>query len=284
MNPSRESTRRHSTALPSGSTSRIRCGWLAGRCPETSRLLTVATAVSLVLTALLVSACGSGGSPGAGDETQQLRKKYVELRRAEEALTAEYPLAKESAPYLVVDIPNRSLELKARGRSLRRFGILEARILSGGDGPTSVWSMTDRRPLAEVERPKIAPGAGEQAVAEAAKNAVWGPFRMPADFDLVCEGGDVLQIRALPAETSHSAIIRWITSAQRRSADWFRRWRASGKEKPRYSIQLWLPENDSQLLFWSLPKKLSILILRGSRAESASIPADPHVLPQVIGR
>ena len=162
-------------------------------------------AVSLILLALFVSACGSGGSQGPGDETQQLRRKYVELRRAEGALAAEYPLAKEPAPYLVVDIPNRSLELKARGRSLRRFGILETRVLSGSDEPSSVWSMTDRRPLAEVERPKIAPGAGEQAAAEAAKKALWGPFRMPADFDLVCEGGDVLQIRALLAERSRSA-------------------------------------------------------------------------------
>jgi hypothetical protein len=222
------------------------------------------SAISLILTALLVSACGSRGSRGTGDEAQQLREKYVELRRAEEALTAEYPLAKEPAPYLVVDIPNHSLELKARGRILRHFGILETRILSGGDAPSTVWSMTDRRPLAEVERPKITPGAGEQAAAEAAKNALWGPFRMPADFDLVCEGGDVLQIRALPAEKSRSILVRWISSAYRRSADWYRRWRASRDAKPRYSIQLWLAENDSQLLFWSLPKKLSILVLRGS--------------------
>jgi hypothetical protein len=224
----------------------------------------LACAVPLALAMLLVSACGSGGSRGSGDEAQQLRRKYVELRQAEETLTAEYPLAKEPATYLVVDIPNRSLELKARGRSLRRFGILETRSLSGGDVPSSVWSLTDRRPLAEVERPKIAPGAGEQAAAEAAKNALWGPFRMPADFDLVCEGGDVLQVRALPAEKSRSMIARWISSTYRRSADWYRRWRTSRDAKPRHSIQLWLAENDSQLLFWSLPKKLNILVLRGS--------------------
>jgi len=225
-------------------------------------------AVSLILLALLVSACGSGASQGPGDETQQLRKKYVELRRAAGALAAEYPLAREPAPYLVVDIPNRSLELKARGRSLRRFGILETRVLSGSDEPSSVWSMTDRRPLSEVERPKIAPGAGEQAAAEAAKKALWGPFRMPADFDLVCAGGDVLQVRALLAERSRSRIIRWMSSTYRRSADWFRRWRASGETKSRYCIQLWLAENDSQLLFWSLPKQLNILIIRGSAPRS----------------
>jgi len=218
----------------------------------------------LALSALLLSACSSGRSRGKGDELQQLREKYVELRREEESLTAEYPLAKDPDPYMVVDIPSRSVELKARGRSLRRFGILETRILSAGDGRTAVWSLTDRRPLEQVERPKIAPGAGEQAAAEAAKNALWGPFRMPADYDLVCEGGDVLEVRALPAETSHSLVIRWITSARRRSADWFRRWRASGKAKTGYSIQLWLAENDSQLLFWSLPKKMKILVLRGS--------------------
>lgn len=216
----------------------------------------------LMATALLSSACGSGGSRAKGDELQQLRKEYGALQQEEAALTAEYPLAKDSDPYLVVDLPGRSLELKARGRSLRRFGILEARVLSGGDVRTSIWSLTDRRPLEEVERPKIAPGAGEQAAAEAAKNALWGPFRMPADYDLQCEGGDALEIRALPAETSHSVIIRWITAVHRRSANWYRRWRA-GKSEQRYVIELWLAENDSQLLFWSLPKKMKILILRG---------------------
>ncbi len=235
----------------------------AGAYLKTSRVIVAPATMLLMLAALLLSACGSGGSGGKGDELQQLRRKYVELRQEEESLTAEYPLAKDAEPYMVVDIPNRSVELKARGRSLRRFSILETRILSAGDGRTSVWSLTDRHPLEEVERPKIAPGAGEQAAAEAAKNALWGPFRMPADYDLVCEGGDVLQVRALPAETSHSLVVRWITAAHRRSADWFRRWRASGKTKPGYSIQLWLAENDSQLLFWSLPKKMKILILRG---------------------
>jgi hypothetical protein len=223
-----------------------------------------AISVATILLALLVAGCGRGGSRGSGDELQQLKDKYVQLRHAEEALTAEYPLAKESAPYLVVDIPDHRVELRARGRSLRSFSILESRVLSGGDAPSSIWLMIDRRPLAEVERPKIAPGAGEQAAAEAAKNALWGPFRMPADFDLACKGGDILEIRALPAERSRSSIIRWFSSAYRRSADWFRRWRSSGDAQSRNSIQLWLAENDAQLLFWSLPKQINILVLRGA--------------------
>ncbi len=188
----------------------------------------------------------------------------MQLRRAEQALAAEYPLARESEPYLVVDLPGATVELKARGRSLRRFGILETRLLSGGPARVSTWSMTDRRPLAEIERPKIAPGAGEQAAAEAAQKALWGPSRMPADFDLICEEGRVLQVRSLPGPRSRSAILRRISSAYRHSADWFRRWRASWKSQPGHSIQVWLAENDSRLLFWSLPKKLEILVLAGS--------------------
>lgn len=225
--------------------------------------LVATTTMLLTLTVLMSSACGPGASRAKGDELQQLRKEYVELQHEEEVLTAEVPLAKDSDPYLVVDLPNRSLELKARGRSLRHFGILEATVVSGGEVRTSVWSLIDRHPLEEVERPKIAPGAGEQAAAEAAKNALWGPFRMPADYDLICEGGNAVEVRALPSETSRSAIIRWITSAHRRSANWYRRWRA-GKAEQRYSVELWLAENDSQLLFWSLPKKMKILVLRGS--------------------
>ncbi len=238
--------------------------WQEGRRSETPRRFAAVVSVVLILLALLVSGCGSGGSQGAGDEMQQLREKYSQLRHAEEALTAEYPLARESEPYLVVDVPSRRLELKARGRSLRSISILESRVLSGSDAPSSIWPMIDRRPLAEVERPKMAPGAGEQAAAEAVKKALWGPFRMPADFDLVCHDGDVLGIRALPAERSRSAVIRWFTSAYRRSADWFRRWRTSGNTQSRYSIQLWLAEDDAQLLFWSLPKQINILVLSGA--------------------
>ena len=220
--------------------------------------------LSLIIV-LFCCGCKPGASrPGheTPDETEQLRRRYVELRRQEQALAAEYTLAKNSEPYLIVDLASRNLRLKARGRDLRNAGIVDSSDSAGGGASSMVWAMTDRNPLEEFERPKIAPGAGEDAAAEAAKKALWGPDRMPADYDLICEGDNVLQIRSLPDERSHNRVLIWIVSTYRRSADWFRQWRAPKYARPLHSVQLWLTEDDSRLVFWSLPKRVRILILR----------------------
>jgi hypothetical protein len=218
--------------------------------------------LQLTLLGLLFS-CGKPSAPPGplpSDEAEQLAKRYAELRRLEQALSAEYAIARDPAPYLVVDLSSRRIELKARGRILRGFSILDSKIY--GDGARrSVWTMTERRPIEEEERPQITPGAGEEAAAEAAKRALWGPSHMPADFDLICEEEDVIQIRALPVGPFSNPIMIWISLAYQRSADWYRRWRVPRDSRPRYCIQLWLAEYDSQLLFWSLPKRLSILTL-----------------------
>jgi hypothetical protein len=121
--------------------------------------------------------------------------------------------------------------------------------------------MTEKKPLEESERPQITPGAGEDAAAAAAKDALWGPQRMPSDYDLICEGEKVLQIRALPAAQSGLRIVRWARTLYRRSADWYRSWRAVSSGQSGYRIQLWMSENDSRILFWSLPQRLNMLLV-----------------------
>jgi hypothetical protein len=218
----------------------------------------IGSLLQLTLLGLLFS-CGKP-RPLPSDEAEQLAKKYAELRRLEQALSAEYAIARDPAPYLVVDLSSRRIELRARGRILRGFSILDSKIYGGGPR-RAIWTMTEKRPLDEEERPKITQGAGEEAVAEAAKRALWGPFHMPDDFDLMCEEKNVIQIRALPYEPFGNPMMKWISQAYRRSADWYRRWRVPRDSRPRYCIQLWLAEYDSQLLFWSLPKQLNILTL-----------------------
>lgn len=222
---------------------------------------------AVTLVALLAAGCRRGAPAGAdsADEGRLLREKLVELRRAERALNAELALVKDFEPYIVVDFAGRSVELKARGRALRHFSVIEGGEPACGDGPVRVWKMTDRRPLEEIERPKIAPGVGEEAAAEAAKKALWGPSRMPADFDLICEGGNVLHVRGLPAQGSRSGVVNGLSSAYRRWLDSFRRWRTPEDARPRCLIQIWLSEDQAQLFFWSLPKQASILVLAGGQ-------------------
>lgn len=233
-----------------------------------------------VLGAVCLSTCRSGapGKGGAGEDSDQLRRKIVDLSLQEQAIAAEYSLARNPAPYLVVDLTGRRIDLKARGRILRGFRVVDIRRPEGAPEVVTVWSMTDKKPFEESEHPKIEPGAGEEAAAEAAKQSLWGPHRMPADYDLLCQSGKVLEIRGLPAEQSGSRLSRWLQSVYRRTADWYRRRRSSEAERQAYKLQLWLSDDDARLLFWSLPKQLNIVILDGVRLPNSSlaIPVEPE--------
>jgi hypothetical protein len=263
-------------ALQSGSTRRLiehseRPRWWRRHVgfPECRMLLRTSSRAVLFLTAsvvILATGCKGRTSAGAGsaDDVGRLRERLVELRQKERVLNAELSLVKDFAPYIVVDFGAGSVELRARGRALRHFSVIEGSEPTCSGGPVRVWKMTDRRPLEELERPHIAPGAGEEAAAEAAKKAQWGPSRMPEDFDLICEGGNVLHIRSLPAQTSPSRLTSGLSSAYRRWLDSFRQWRTSKEDRPRCLIRLWLPEDQAQLLFWSLPRQASILVINGA--------------------
>lgn len=204
---------------------------------------------------------GSGAGEAASAERLTLEKRYLELRRQETALSAEYALAKRYEPYLVVDLAKRSVELKARGRSLRSAEIVDYEVFLDGSAASVTWTLTERKSLQEVERPQIAPGAGEDAVAEAALKAQWGPQYMPIDYDLVCEQGRVLQVRALYGEASRFQWSKSAASAYRRLIDWFRERLLPGYSHPSQGVKIWLSKEDSQHIFWSLPKTVRILIL-----------------------
>jgi len=228
----------------------------------TSRALPAAA-----LLAALLPGCGPNsptGSEDPGDEARRLRLKIVELKAAERALAAEYALARNSDTYLRVDLDDETVELRARGRTLRSFPVREVRRPGTGNSENAVWTVQDRKPLRETQRPKIEPGAGEQAAVDAAKQELWGPHRMPSDYDLLCEENKILEIRALPPEESRFPPFRWLRTWYRRSADRYRHWQ-SEEYRNRYLLQLWLVEEDSQLLFWALPKQLKILVHEGPR-------------------
>jgi len=212
--------------------------------------------------AMAAASCASGKTDQPRQEAEealQLRQKIIELSRTERAINQEYALARNPAPYLVVDLPNNKIELKARGRPLRSFVILEIRRTGAKPATDSAWSMQEKRPLQQTDRPKVRPGEGEQAAVEAAKQELWGPQKMPPDFDLFCDEDRILEIRALPSEDSHWRIVRGITTLYRRTADWWRH-RRSPQYENRYLLQLWLAEKESQVLCWALPKQLKILV------------------------
>jgi hypothetical protein len=227
----------------------------------------------LLLGVLALSSCSpESAEKNAHTKTgiRQLQQKLIDMRRSEKALEQEYALARNSAPYLVAHLANRTVELKARGRILRSFKITRL-----GETPVNIdnatWVLSEAKPIQKTDRPKIKPGEGDSAAAEAAK---WGLHRMPQDFDLVCEEGKIMEFRALPSEQSGSAPIISIKSLYRRTVDWYRRWRSPDRSQAQV-IQIWMDENDSRLIFWSLPKQLKILILAAAFASDPLTDCDP---------
>jgi len=245
-----------------------------------SWLCIIAGLATIFLIGVFVCACQQKSVGGKADtnDIQQLRTQAAELSLRKQVLAAKYSLAQKTAPYLVVNLSNRSIELQARGRTLRAFNIVEVDKRSVTGVLNDAWTVQEKKPFERSERPKVLPGQGDAAAAEAAKKALWGPDRMPADYDLICEGDKTLEIRSLPSQQGSSIIGRWTKSIYRRLVEQYRRMTASRNSKGDSQIQLWLSENDAKMLFWSLPKQLEVLVVEGvSLAQDLfAVPSNPE--------
>jgi hypothetical protein len=224
-------------------------------------------ALAAAFAVLLAFSCGSQRSPQAGragSEEQELRQRIAVLTRQEQALAAEFSLAKNPAPYLAVDFANRKMDLKVEGHSLRGFAINKINRTGGPPFIAQTWAETEAKPLETTTRARVVPGSGEATTASVATNDPWGPKRMPADFDLICKGYQALEIRSLPSEQSHTRFTRWMVSGYRQAREWARRVWGRPRAAYRESIEIWMSEDDARLLFWSLPKQFGILLLDAS--------------------
>lgn len=221
---------------------------------------------AVMLAALLLAGCNlrqgsqSGSKPS---EEQSIRDRIDLLSRQEQMLAAEIALAKNQAPYLTLDLKNRRIDFKVQGHSLRGFPI--TKIIRSGGAPFVVqtWTGIEARPLQAPVRARVVPGSGEATTSSTATKEPWGPKRMPADYDLLCKGDQALQIRSLLSDPSRSAFTRWIVSSYRQVREWARERIAGGKSIHQESIEIWMGEDDAQLLFWSLPRQFGILLMNG---------------------
>jgi len=186
------------------------------------------------------------------------------LTRQEQILSAEISVAKSPAPYLSIDFLTGKIELKAQGRSLRSFSISKISRTGGPPFVAQTWEETEAKPLQNPERAKMVPGSGEETTSSIATQNPWGPKRMPLDYDLLCKENRLVGIRSLPSAQSRSRFTRWIIGGFRQSRDWTRNVFGRRQSTYRESIEIWLSEEDAQLLFWSFPKQFDILILNGS--------------------
>ena len=221
--------------------------------------------VALLASSLAVSCRSRSGQPSQGSsEDQSVQERIALLTRQEQILSAEIAVAKDPAPYLFIDFLTGKIELRAQGRNLRSFSI--RKISRTGSPPfvARTWEETEAKPIQIPERGRMVPGSGEETTSSIATQNPWGPKRMPLDYDLLCKKNRLIGIRSLASAQSHSFFTRWIIGGFRRSRDWARN--AIGRRNSAYSesLEIWLSEDDAQLLFWSFPKQFDILILNGS--------------------
>jgi outer membrane murein-binding lipoprotein Lpp len=231
-----------------------------------SRARTRVHGFAVMLAALLLAGCTSRQGSQTGSkpsEEQALRDRIALLSRQEQILTAEIALAKNPAPYLALDLKNRRIDFKVQGHSLRGFPI--TKISRSGDAPFVVqtWMGIEARPLQAPVRARVVPGSGEETTSSTATKEPWGPKRMPADYDLLCKGDQALQIRSLLSDPSRSRFTRWIVSSYRQVREWARERIGGGKSIHQESIEIWMGEDDAELLFWSLPRQFGILLMSG---------------------
>jgi hypothetical protein len=220
------------------------------------------TLVALLAGLMAVSCRSRSEQPTQGSsDGQSVQERIAMLSRQEQILSAEIAVAKSPTPYLFVDFLTRKIELRVQGRSLRSFSI--RKISRTGAPPFAIrtWEVTDAKPLQIPERAKMVPGSGEETTSSVATQNPWGPKRMPLDYDLLCKENRLVGIRSLASAQSRSLFLRWIIGGFRRSRDWARN--VFGRRNSAYSesLEIWLSEDDAQLLFWSLPKQFDILIL-----------------------
>ncbi len=221
-------------------------------------VLTVALAVSSAYSCRSRQAGQAG--PGASEE-EALRAKISALNARAKQYAAEISLAKNPNPYLAVDFTNRKIDLKVQGRSLRSFPIARFKRVRGTASFVDTWTEIEAKPFQSQVRARVVPGSGEATTSSAAVKDPWGPKRMPADYDLICKGDQALEIRSVLSEQSGSRLTRWIVGGYRQTRDWARSVLGLGKSSYLASIEIWMSEDDSRLLFWSLPKQFGILLL-----------------------
>jgi hypothetical protein len=216
-----------------------------------------------VLAGLFAVSCRSrdGEQSQSVLEEQKLRGRVATLTRQEQILSAELSIAKSPELYLLVDFLNRKIDLKVQGRSLRSFDISEVSRSSRPTSAVEIWSEIEAKPLQAPDRAKMVPGSGEETTSSIATSNPWGPKRMPADYDLICKEDRAVGIRSLASTQSRSGFSRWIIGRFRQGWNWTRNTLGRKKSAYRESLEIWLAEDDAQLLFWSLPKQFGILLV-----------------------
>lgn len=168
------------------------------------------------------------------------------LQEAARVLEEEVKLAARPQTYLLIDLVELTVSIKARGVELHRMPIAQSSI-SAGEGMTGVFRVVERPP---VIRRKIDPTATiEQEPISLAD--------MPVHYELSCTPPLTLEVVPMPDEHPW----QWMLSHWRRFTQWSSGWFGQNGS-PTPSLHLTLSADQARSLAWSLVDGMSLIIRR----------------------
>jgi len=171
----------------------------------------------------------------------------------------EIALAKSAGLYAVVDLGLKSVEIKARGMTLKRWEVIRSRVWGRAVEPR-VAKILKRSTLFPPKRTNITPKPGEES--EDVELGVLELSRMPTHFSVRFEENIKLKVRPRTRN-----ILRWLRNVGS-SAVWYgflplkTIW-GSVSRKPFTEIEIVTEsEKDARALYWSFYENLNVLISR----------------------
>ncbi|MCX6562620.1 MAG: hypothetical protein NTU60_03325 [Candidatus Aminicenantes bacterium] len=182
---------------------------------------------------------------------------------------AELSLAKIPGTYMIIDIGERTVSLKARGQVLRKWTIARTRSW-GKSVPLKVFKMEKKSALSQPERPNITPGKEDQKTTDKEKKdssdlGVLELKDMPVHFSLHFGQNVHISVkprtkRFWPTLLNVGKTISWHTILPLKTL-WF-----ALRKKSFTEIELVMPsEKDAQAIYWSFLDGHSTLIFQPSR-------------------
>ena len=179
----------------------------------------------------------------------------TDLQQVNNLLQAEYNLAKAGYPYLLIELQENRLYLKASGLTLESWGIDSFRSWGRFDNPTAA-NLILKTSFAEPER-NILVVDGQPFVAK--------PFNaleladMPTSYRLFLENGTRISVNSTPdGWLSHVrrtvyALVWYM--ARPLISNWYYL-----RGKPYNELALSLPEQDARMLYWAFSEGMPCLI------------------------
>ena len=183
-------------------------------------------------------------------------------------LESEGALAKNPASYMVIDLPARIIQLKARGFVLRSWEIMSERVWGKPVEPKT-FKLVGKSALSKPERKNITPGKKDPNSAKAKKPSsepdILELKDMPIHYSLIF--GDDIRVsirpktsRFWPSVVNFAKGVSWFGYLPLKTL-WL-----SLKHRTFTEIEILMPtENDAKSLYWAFLEGLGAIIISPSK-------------------